>query len=153
MADCQTIVSLSDTSKVLLLVDLLRHGVLESSSEKVLDATAEEVTLNKASVNREQFKQYVESVFETGESRQTVFPNQTPGRFGAFWDFSLDNANLFFSGDTCVVTCDIRLFASPQVNGQIKSTVDTLVAVKNGNSWRIETITNLFDFLIEGGTE
>lgn len=146
----QTMFPLVDADRVMYALNMMKHAIMVGSSDRFAFIADENFDAGGSRSGLEFARTTLDSVFQVAESRELVFTKAPENPFGAFWDFSIENIELSMTGDSCIVVCDLKLYAAPMINSEILSMSDTLLFRKPGNSWRLMKSTNLIDFLGQG---
>ena len=116
----QHFVKMNDTRFIELAVDMIRKGVQQEDTAKLLMVLAPEVSIRGDRVSqRSDLAAEVEAMFAISFRRPQAIEKapsvryDSPLRESGFWDFDILEPRITIDGDTAVVNCRLVLWAAP----------------------------------------
>jgi hypothetical protein len=120
----QHFVVMTDEQWVELALDMIRKGVQQQDTTKILTVMAQEVSVNgKASQSRSDIAGTIQGIFDQAHQRKVdlqrpSFPrSDNPLHLSNFWDFDILDPKITIEGDSAVVECELVLWGSSTDQG------------------------------------
>jgi len=151
---CQGIIKPTDEGRVSLKVDRFRTAVQQSDTGKMVSVVGNDIIYDGVTSSRKSsFFIVLDSLFATAERRESCLLRPAFASTSGFWDFSIDSPCYMITGDSCVVSCRLRLYGSRAPNGRPYETLETLVFLRQEDGWKLTQVNDLIRFLREGGIQ
>jgi hypothetical protein len=126
-SSAQNFVTISDRQWIELALDMVRKGVQQQDTTKVLTVMAQNVSIGgKASQSKADVARTLQGIFDHAHERKVDlqkpnFPRaDNPLHLSNFWDFDILDPKITIDGDSAVVECKLVFWGSlpEEVSGQ-----------------------------------
>ena len=115
----QHFVRMTDEQRIELALDMIRKGIQQQDTAKVLMVLAPEVSIKGAVMkSRADFSRELQTIFGSSHNREIAlqkpaFPRaDNPLHLSNFWDFDILDPKITIDGDSAVVQCQLVLWGS-----------------------------------------
>jgi hypothetical protein len=115
----QHFVSMTDEQSIELALDMIRKGIQQQDTTKIMKVVANEVLLKDGTIElKSDLSRKFQNVFDNSHKRKIqlqkpAFPRaDNPLHLSNFWDFDILNPKITIEGDSAVVECELVLWGA-----------------------------------------
>lgn len=118
----QSFNKVSDKQQIEFALDMIRKGVQQSDTAKVIKIFGQNLKINGGDLERETASLNLQSIFDNSSERTMLLTKtrsaklRNPVRQTNLWDFDILNPKILIRGDTAFVDCELVLWGAPSVS-------------------------------------
>jgi hypothetical protein len=120
----QHFVSMTDEQSIELALDMIRKGIQQQDTTKIMKVVSNEVLLKDGTIQlKSNLSRKFQNVFDNSHKRKIqlqkpAFPRaDNPLHLSNFWDFDILDPNITIEGDSAVVECELVLWGASAAEG------------------------------------
>lgn len=115
----QHFVSMTDEQSIELALDMIRKGIQQQDTTKIMKVVANEVSIKDGTIQlKSNLSRKFQNVFDNSHKRKIqlqkpTFPRaDNPLHLSNFWDFDILDHKITIEGDSAVVECELVLWGA-----------------------------------------